>query len=191
MGFPLILGCALGAAVIHELKKSSYNDIEHKRNFSSDGLTEARMKKAPSDQYGVYREVTPKPGSIVCCEVYGMLDHTGVWIDENTIVELSNSGLVKAVSANRFLKERSGKNIFVACDNHHQPIVLPKVEQRAIDMVFSYREYDVIENNCHRFVNHCIVGRDEELTRFQSLNKTIANKAQQNIYWDKVKLSYS
>lgn len=95
---------------------------------------------------------------------------------------------MKAVSAHRFLEERSGDNIFVACDSEHQPIVIEAVIERAISSVFTYRGYDVIDNNCHRFVNYCISGEEHEITRFQSLNEAIFTHCGKNIYWDKVKI---
>jgi len=189
MALPIVAAVALGAAVYHEVKKSHYKELETSR-FDAETKGTDKVVKHPSDNYSSSIRVKPEFGSIVCCEVYGVLDHTGIWIDEDTIVELSNSGLVKAVSASRFLTERSGKNIFVACDKHHQPIVLPDAAERALQSIFTYRGYDVIDNNCHRFVNYCICGQEQELTRFQSLNDRIFKLSGKNIYWDKVKLSY-
>lgn len=185
MALPIVAAVALGAAVYHEAKKSHYKKLESER---SSGVKDSRnsVKKSPSDSYSSNIKVRPVAGSIVCCEVYGVLDHTGIWIDQDTIVELSNNGLVKAVSTQRFLDERSGDNIFIACDNRHQPIVIPEAIERAISSVFTYRGYDVIENNCHRFVNYCLTGTEQELTRFQSLNDSLFKLSGKNIYWDKV-----
>ncbi len=187
MALPIIAAVALGAAVYHETKKSHYKRLEAER-FSSTKDEKNVVKKSPSDNYASNIHVAPEAGSVVCCEVYGVLDHTGIWIDSDTIVELGNNGLVKAVSVERFLAERSGDNIFVACDHNHKAIVIPNAEQRAINEVFSYRGYDVIHNNCHRFVNYCLTGKERELTRFQSLNDSIFEISGKNIYWDKVKV---
>ena len=192
MALPLIAAIIVGATAIHQSNKSHYRKIEHKRRFdnaNSDLATKLDVCKMPSDTYSSNTFVTPQAGSIVCCEVYSALDHTGIWIHDETIVELSNSGLVKAVSAQRFLKERSGEHLFVACDNAHIPIVIEGCDQRAINNLFSYREYDVITNNCHRFVNYCVSGRDSELTTFANLNKQLAIQSSKNIYWDKVKVA--
>ncbi|NVK25507.1 MAG: hypothetical protein HWE10_11310 [Gammaproteobacteria bacterium] len=209
MALPLIAAIIAGATAIHQSNKSHYKKIEHKRKYdslsdSSFGEQKIRsshftsirneakympkVRKLPSDTYSNGLTVIPEAGSIVCCEVYGMFDHTGIWLDDETIIELSNSGLVKAVSSQRFLQERSGKNLFVACNNLHKPIVISGCEQRAVSNLFSYREYDVIDNNCHRFVNFCLSGRDIELTTFANLNKQLAKLSGQNIYWDKVKV---
>lgn len=187
MALPIIAAVMLGAAVYHETKKSHYEKVERKRKDTQFDRKNV-VKKSPSDNYASNIRVTPEAGSIVCCGVYGVLDHTGIWIDRDTIIELSNSGLVKAVSAERFLNERSGDNIFVACDHEHKPIVVKETIERAINTVFTYRGYDVFENNCHRFVHYCITGEEREITRFQSLNDAIFKLRDKNIYWDKVKI---
>ena len=167
MALPLIaLGLALGAAAFHEANRKHYKSVEKERRDPHLNLDDAKLAKSPSDRYCRSHPVQPRPGSIVCCEVYNFLDHTGIWIDEETIIELSNSGLVKAVSAERFLSERSGDHIFVACDNQHNPVVIEGTQQRAIAQLFTYRDYDLIENNCHRFVHHCVTGRDCKISRF-------------------------
>ena len=190
MALPLIAaGIALGAAVLHESNKKHYKNLEENRKSQSDRSNSKRkVVKAPSDTYSGDKFVEPLPGSIVCCEVYNFLDHTGIWIDRETIIELSNSGLVKAVSAERFLTERSGDNTFVACDRHHRPLVIEGAADRAIAQIFSYRDYDVITNNCHRFVHHCLTGRDLEISRFSTLNDRLINLLGQDIYWDKIAL---
>lgn len=191
MALPLIAAIIVGATAIHQSNKSHYRKIEHKRRFDTtkyDTSASPEVCKMPSDTYSSDTYVKPKAGSVVCCEVYNALDHTGIWIDDETIVELSNSGLVKAVSAQRFLQERSGEHLFVACNSSHTPIIVTGCEQRAINKVFSYREYDVIDNNCHRFVNYCLSGIDSELTTFSKLNKQLAKVSKKNIYWDKVKV---
>lgn len=191
MALPLIAAIIVGATAIHQSNKSHYRKIEQKRKYDFSELdndSSLNVRKMPSDTYSSELSVKPLCGSIVCCEVYNALDHTGIWIDEDTIIELSNSGLVKAVSAKRFLQERSGENLFVASDKHHTPIVIDGCDERAINHLFSYREYDVISNNCHRFVNYCLSGRDIELTTFSTLNKRLAKISRKNIYWDKVKV---
>lgn len=190
MALPLIAaGIALGAALLHESNKNHYKELEQKRKYF-DPNREDGLIKAPSDSYDGGLLVEPVTGSVVCCEVFNFLDHTGIWIDRDTIIELSNNGLVKSVSAERFLTERSGENIFVACDHKHQPIHNIKAADRAVSQLFTYREYDLINNNCHRFVNYCLTGEDEKISRFSSLNKSLSQLSGENIYWDKAKIPF-
>lgn len=191
MALPLIaVGAVLASALVHEKNKKHYKRLDEKR-YNTNNSSTPKLVKEPSDTYGVHstsKEVKPTIGSIVCCEVYNFVDHTGIWIDQNTIIELSNSGLVKAVSAERFLEERSGENMFVACDNRHQPIVIDGTAERAVNSVYTFREYDVINNNCHKFVTYCLTGQEHSISRFASLNKMLCEVANSNIYWDKAKI---
>ena len=188
MALPLIaFAAAVGAGVVHESTKNKYKNLEQLRLINSNNKR-LTVVKSPSDTYSSDVFVEPQPGSLVCCEVFNLFDHTGIWIDQDTIIELSNNGLVKAVSSHRFLDERSGKNIFVACNAKHQPIVLPNCEARALNSVFTYREYDLLENNCHRFAHYCLSGNDLKVARFGQLNQLLINMVKQNIYWDKVKV---
>jgi hypothetical protein len=189
MALPLIaFAAAVGTGVVHESTKTKYKNLEQLRLISQQDNKSLRVVKSPSDTYSSDVFVQPLPGSLVCCEVFNLFDHTGIWIDQDTIIELSHNGLVKAVSTSRFLDERSGKNIFVACNAKHQPIVIPECESRALNSVFTYREYDVLDNNCHRFAHFCLSGKDIKVSRFNRLNQLLIDMVEQNIYWDKVKV---
>jgi hypothetical protein len=127
-------------------------------------------------------KVDPINGAVVTCGVYGIFEHTGIWVDGN-ILELKGNGLIRGVSPNRFLQERSGDNIYIACDDNYTPLILPETTDRAISQVFSYSEYDVIKNNCHKFVWQCISGEDIPLTRFSALNHKMADRFATDIHW--------
>lgn len=189
MALPLIAaGLALGAAALHESTKNHYRNLElNRKNDDYSNISHSSISKTPSDTYDKGRTVAPVFGSIVCCEVYNCVDHTGIWIDRDTIIELSENGLVKAVSYERFLDDRSGDNMFVACDKKHNPIVIAGIGERAIANVYTYRDYDVIENNCHRFVHFCLTESDKKITRFKSLNEALSLQAGKTIFWDRVK----
>ena len=53
-------------------------------------------------------------GSVVVCEIFHLFEHSGIYIGEHEIVELQGTGLVRAVSFNRFFAGRTGKHLFVA-----------------------------------------------------------------------------
>lgn len=189
MALPIIAaGFAIGAAVLHESNKKHYRNLEINRKSSDySNISHSSVAKRPSDTYDSGRFVSPNPGAVVCCEIYNCVDHTGIWIDQDTIIELSENGLVKAVSYERFLTDRSGANMYVACDNLHQPIIISGAAERAVNHIFTYRDYDVIDNNCHRFVSFCLSGIDTKLTLFSALNDQISLQAKKTIFWDRVK----
>ena len=127
-------------------------------------------------------KVKPINGAIVTCDVYGFFEHTGIWVDGN-ILELKGNGLIRGISPNRFLQERSGDNIYIACDDKDQPLIQAETAERAVSQLFSYSEYDVIKNNCHKFVWQCVSGEDFQLTRFSELNQKIAQHFTTTVNW--------
>ena len=126
--------------------------------------------------------VDPINGAIVSCGVYGLFEHTGIWVNGN-ILELKGNGLIRCVSPSRFLQQRSGDYIYIACDDKHNPLIQLGAAERATSLLFSYSEYDVISNNCHKFVWHCISAENIPLTRFSKLNQKIAEHFATEIHW--------
>ncbi len=197
MALPLLLlgAAALSALAVQELaddrdnmlrKRKNSNKvetIEHLAKYDSPVATyPSEILLSLANNYAV--DVVPKIGAIVCCGLGGILDHTGIYVGDNTIVELSGSGLVKAVSMERFLAERSGKQIFIACDSKAQPLVNKLAAQKAVEQLFNYYEYDVISNNCHRFIWQCFEQRDDDLSTFKTLSYKIAEYYNRIVYWD-------
>jgi len=138
----------------------------------------------PSDVLTTEQKVKPKVGAIVCCGVGGLLDHTGIWVDDNTIVELDGEGLIKPISVKRFTKERSGKQIFIACDSQAQPLASDLAAQKALSQLFQLRDYHMIENNCHQFIWQCFKNDKDNISTFKELNLHLAQYFDRKIYWD-------
>ncbi|RDV27406.1 hypothetical protein DXV75_05075 [Alteromonas aestuariivivens] len=130
-------------------------------------------------------EVQPKNGSVVCCGIYEVFQHTGIWVDDQ-IIELKGNGLVRAVSPRRFLADRSGNRIYVACDGNLRPLVDEQAITRSVGQVFSYSEYHVWSNNCHRFVFSCISGKKQPVTRFGELNEKMYRHFGTVVHWQPV-----
>ncbi|MFT4939269.1 MAG: hypothetical protein ACI88A_002308 [Paraglaciecola sp.] len=128
--------------------------------------------------------VMPVDGCIVSCGVFGVFDHTGVWIDGN-IIELKGNGLIRGISPQRFLGERSGDEIFVACCAQSIPLVAQDIYARTVNQLYQYSEYDLMRNNCHKFVWRCISGQNEAITRFTELNNKMAKHFGTHISWQK------
>ena len=201
MAFPLImLGAALSALAVHELAEDRVDKMQKRRRtnkvetLSHLDRHDSPIAFYPSDLLVSMTKtkevkVIPEIGSIVCCGLGGVLDHTGIFIGDNTIVELSGSGLVKAVSMRRFLSERSGKHIYIACDSNEKPLINHLAAQKASEQIFNYYEYDVIKNNCHRFIWQCFEQGNSELTTFKALSHKIARYYDRVIYWDLCKLN--
>ncbi|WP_448213441.1 lecithin retinol acyltransferase family protein [Colwellia sp. MEBiC06753] len=191
MPLPLFwLGAAaISALAVKELADDRKKQQHQRRDYSSERLNPLDIDKSPvaiypSELFNTEQIATPTVGSILCCGIGGLLDHTGIWVGDNTIIELDGNGLVKPVSKERFTKERSGKHIFVACDANAIPLSDEVAAHRAIQQIYQYREYDLIKNNCHHFVWQCFEPGAQRLTTFSALNKKIAKRFNQKIYWD-------
>jgi len=142
-----------------------------------------RGSPAP-ESHARYLAILPLDGCIVSCGVFGVFDHCGIWND-GTIIELRGNGLIRGISPERFLSQRSGEDIFVACDARQQPLVAPGTQRRALDQLYQYSEYDLFSNNCHKFVWQCISDTNEPLTRFAELKHKMAAHFDSEITWQK------
>ncbi len=167
MALPLVwLGVGLAAWAGTQIAREKQVSDGHIRHFPGEDTT----------------PVTPSDGTIVCCGIFGVFQHTGIWVD-NHIVELHGNGLVRAISPRRFLANRSGSTIYAACDDMHQPLIERDAARRAVSRVFQYADYDLIENNCHRFTLSCINEKVAGVTRFAGFNEAVARHFNQVIHW--------
>ncbi|GLR69935.1 hypothetical protein [Agaribacter marinus] len=129
------------------------------------------------DSFGVI----PKNGTVVCCGIYEILDHTGVWVDGN-IYELNGSGLVRCVSPERFLSNRSGDAIYAACSDV-DVIGDELCALRAKEHLYALYDYHLIRQNCHRFVAEMILGANRDVTSFSELNEFLHQQYSTTIAW--------
>ncbi|QYJ80084.1 lecithin retinol acyltransferase family protein [Shewanella acanthi] len=204
MPLPLLYlgGAALGALVLAD-ERDKRKLLEHDRLLGRAPKTvnaNTALIAAPSQWQKGFKTVSPIPGAIVCCYVFGVIEHTGIWLDDDCIVELHGSGLIRAVSVKRFLAGRTGSQIFIACNHRHQPLVAEDIAktfgvstdesviERAGRAIYQYRDYDLFDNNCHRFVWFCLTGDEESIKGFMALNQKLAGLFKQGIYWDEIKL---
>lgn len=125
-------------------------------------------------------------GALLVCEIFHLFEHSGIYIGEGQIVELQGSGLVRSVSVRRFLADRSGEEILVACDQTGRPLGNPAAQQRAIQQIFTYQPYDLIRNNCHRFCVQCLTGTAWPVTSFFDLKLQLQQLLRQPLRFENV-----
>jgi hypothetical protein len=113
-------------------------------------------------------------GAVVGCEIFQFFEHTGIYIGDGQIVELSGSGLVRPLSFQRFLADRSGLELMFATTPSGDIIGSERAANRAIEKIYSYQDYDLLRNNCHRFTYSCISGNSLPLTSFFDLKQALA-----------------
>lgn len=192
MPLPLLwLGAAaLSAMTVKELATERQLQQAKRKNFrQAKKLTDLDRHEPlvaiyPTDLFATIQNVAPKFGAIVCCGIGGVLDHSGIWIGDDTILELDGRGLIKAVSTRRFTDNRTGDKIFVACDSQANCLTSEAAAQRAISQIFQYQQYHVINNNCHQFVWQCLKPGDEKLTTFKEFSERLARYFDRQVYWD-------
>lgn len=193
MPLPLLWigGAAMGALMLAD-EREKRQQLERNRllgRVPRQVNANQAMVAAPSQWQKGFKQVTPQPGSIVCCYVFGVIEHTGIWLADDCLVELHGSGLVRAVSVKRFLTGRTGSQIFIACNHLHQPLIANTIVNRAERAIYQYHEYDLFDNNCHRFVWSCLCGEERAIKSFNVLNQKLAAYFKQGIYWDEMCLA--
>ena len=181
----------IGASILGGL----FINDQHKKHLKKQDIDRLGYKtknnivaRSPSDLLPSNKTHKMLPGTIVCCHVYGGFEHTDIVIDDNLIIELHGSGLVKAVSAKRFLASRSGENIFIACNKLGEAFIFNDAIERAHQEVYKYYDYHLFECNCYIHTLSCIIGKVEKLNSFEDFNTHLYKLTQEPIYWDRATL---
>jgi hypothetical protein len=169
MPVPLIW---LGAAALGAYTANKANTAYLKRKSVVDAMP------GESPHYSL-----PVNGSIVTCGIYGVLDHTGIWVDGN-IYELSGKGLVRCLSPRRFLGSRTGSKIYIACDHMNNPLFDIGACKRAKKLLFTIHDYHLFKENCHKFVAQLITNNDVNITSFSDLNTFLSLFFNTPIRWN-------
>ena len=185
-----LVGAALTAEHLREKAQKLTDEEERDRLRGIEPepyrIGEDNATKLPSDILTSSMSARPVPGAIVCCSVFKAFDHTGIWVDDDLIIELHGTGLIRGVSVSRFLDDRSGSNVFVACDSLGEPLALEETAVRAAQELMNYWDYDVLDNNCYRFTWQCISGDNTVVRDFSQLNDLLAKLHDRKVYWDKL-----
>jgi len=122
-------------------------------------------------------KVRPVPGCVLRCDLAGgaslmcgSLCHTGIYLGDDRIVEIvpiKGKAKVHIVDPYDFLNGqgtnfiRTGINIYVATDGEGNALGSEEIATRALEYQkarSSLGEYDVVDNNCHKFTVRCITG---------------------------------
>ena len=109
--------------------------------------------------------VKPKVGSVVCCRLARLVDHTGIYVGRNRIIHRDGDGFLASVSPEEFVSRLGGLNpsfhVYVACDEDGAPVGAREIAQRARDALKNPRlkhGYNLLTKNCHQFTQYCVTG---------------------------------
>ncbi len=102
--------------------------------------------------------VEPELGSVLYCDLaFGYMEHSGIYVGNNEIVQLNRSGVIECVSPKKFVSGGSACNIYVSCDGL-ESVGSSKAANRAVEMIGKIRGYNFIFDNCHQFTAGCLTG---------------------------------
>lgn len=128
------------------------------------------------------------PGCIVAVRLGAFLEHTGVYVGNNKVVELYGDGSINLISTEDFISGsykkgfpvRTAVDLYTACFND-KPVASEVVALRALKLVNSRLPYHILKNNCHMLSGFCFSGRNfQENTDckfFRGLTKKIIDEA--------------
>ncbi len=102
--------------------------------------------------------VKPERGSILYTDLlFGTMEHSGIYIGDNKIVELNSNGVISIVTPQEFISGGTGINIYVSCVDT-DAVGSEPTAQRAEQMIGTKKDYHFIVDNCHIFSSGCITG---------------------------------
>jgi len=105
-------------------------------------------------------KVVPVPGSVLYCDLWVAVEHSGIYISDNTISNIVVDGLAESTvsrsSPQSFTsKSMLGRKIYVSCDRHGA--VGHSVVARGADAHVGERAfYGLVIKNCHQFSTKCV-----------------------------------
>lgn len=169
------LGKEIGAIHQRAVREFKNNPAKYLRDSASE-LTQMGIgypllatigSEAPSLFDKVHPPVSrPVEGSILYVDLIGeYAQHSGIYIGNGEIVELSGKGRIQQVSRKQFISGGTGNDIYVSC-REDVAIGSPIAAQRARSQLGSSREYNIILNNCHQFCTGCMTGNFENSDNF-------------------------
>lgn len=131
-------------------------------------------------------------GAIVFCELGINLQHTGIYIGNNKIIELNGDGYIKKVSIREFLNSselRTGNILYTFTDCEKNIIQNSNAIKRAKSRLGEKLEYNIAIENCHKFTYGCITGEfDNFVVTFDSLKSFLQNYLKTIMFEKVVKL---
>jgi len=137
-------------------------------NHVIDKAVDGFSKRGPIQMF-LTDHVIPVRGSIVCCDLAGAFEHSGVYVGNGKIIHRDGDGYLDSVSPDTFLKRLSGLNpavtIFVSCRGD-TPVggeeIACRAEKAMRDKTFA--GYDLLSKNCHHFCQYCLTGKKDNGT---------------------------
>ena len=119
-----------------------------------------------------------KPGTPLLVDLFGLVEHSGIYLGNGFVAELYGDNLLRAVSLKEFIGDswrRTGRSIYAACSRASGiPVSSKNAALNACAYIKGKRtvEYDLFRNNCHLFSISCVSGHFQEK---RDIGETFAN----------------
>lgn len=119
-----------------------------------------------------FREkVYPIPGSVLYCDLFGIVEHSGVYENYQNVINLEVNGfasaIVKRTNFSGFTDSSADSRIYVSCNNKGA-VGSSSVSDKASSKIGDEDFYGLIFNNCHDFCIECL---KEETPKNKLLNE--------------------
>jgi len=132
-------------------------------------------------------KVYPCLGSVLYFDMaFGFADHSGVYVGDGKVVELSRNCWIQKVSLSEFMDTPALVNtaISIYVSSHDgRGIGSATIARRALDMVGSRRNYNLLFDNCHQFCSGCVTGNFENSDNFLWMLKDTAKRVMRADEW--------
>lgn len=104
--------------------------------------------------------VMPVPGSVVYCDLWLLVEHSGIYVENERISNIVVDGFAEStvqLSDGRDFttKSKLGRKIYVSC-NRDGAVGHPAVAQRATNHLGERSFYGLVFKNCHQFSAKCV-----------------------------------
>lgn len=105
-------------------------------------------------------QVTPEAGSVLYCDLWVAVEHSGIYLGDGVIANIVVDGLAESTvcrsSPHSFTsKSTLGRKIYVSCDSHGavgHPVVACGADAHVGERAF----YGLVIKNCHQFSSKCV-----------------------------------
>ena len=132
-----------------------------------------------------------KPGTPVCCNLFGFWEHSGIYLGNGKIAHLTGDGDIEAVYPEEFVARignESDEPMKYACSSKNQRALASYAAYCfAHSKIGKTQEYKLLKDNCHRFTARCLSINDDIDTCFfdepENCLERIIEKEFGDFYW--------
>lgn len=123
-------------------------------------------------------KVVPVAGSVLYCDLWLAVEHSGIYVSEGKISNIVVDGLAESTvslsNAHSFTsKSTLGRKIYVSCDQHGA-VGHPCVADGAQSHVGERSFYGLVIKNCHQFSTKCVNYADQDAPDSSLLSRMLA-----------------